>query len=336
METAQLNEALNRERRARCDAERRLEVVTRELTDANRSLVAANEELAGVMAELQSAQSKLVQSDKLACIGQLAAGVAHEVNNPVGYVSSNLNTLGEYVEDLLKYITACRDLVTACVNHDDTAPESARAVAELADAIDLNHVVEDIEVLLAESNEGLSRVRKIVGDLRDFAHVDGPDLGPCDLNALMDKTISVAWNELKYKADVVRAYGEIPMATCYAGRIGQVLLNLLVNAAQAIEQRGEIRIQTGVDGDDIWIDVTDTGCGMSAETMDHIFEPFFTTKEVGQGTGLGLHVAYQIMRSHDGAITVTSESGKGSRFRLQWPVAGPKEEGPIDDDANAR
>ncbi|MCB9854085.1 MAG: histidine kinase [Phycisphaerales bacterium] len=321
-EAIPLSEVLELERCARRDAERRLD--------------AANADLASALAELQSAQSKLVHSDKLACIGQLAAGVAHEVNNPVGYVSSNLNTLGEYVADLLRYINACRTLVIDCANEGRTIVESARNVETLADAIDLDNVVGDIEALLAESNEGLSRVRKIVGDLRDFAHVDGPDLALHDINQLIDKAISVAWNELKYKADIVKEYADLPPVACFAGRIGQVLLNLLVNAAQAIVDRGEIRIRTGQDGHDVWVDVSDTGCGMAPSTIERIFEPFFTTKDVGQGTGLGLHMAYQIMRSHDGEIRVHSEVGMGTTFRLQWPISGPTEGNKVDDDANAR
>lgn len=325
-----------RERQARLDAERRLETTRSELLDANRDLTAANEELAHALAELKNAQSKLVQSEKLACIGQLAAGVAHEVNNPVGYVSSNLNTLGEYVADLLTFVSAARLLVHRSIHEGPATHEAALEIERLAEVLDLDHIVEDVEALLSESGEGLLRVRKIVGDLRDFSHVDGPDAKSHDINELIDKSVNVAWNELKYKTEVVKDYGELPPVVCYAGRLGQVFLNLLVNAAQAIEERGVIRIRTMQEGPDVVVEVSDDGCGMPPDVVERIFEPFFTTKDVGQGTGLGLHVAYQIMQTHAGSISVRSAAGEGTTFRLQWPIALPLEGTIHDDDSNAR
>ena len=189
----------------------------------------------------------------------------------------------------------------------------------------IDYVMSDIGDLIAESVEGTQRVRRIVADLRDFSHVDTPDVDIEDINRLLDKTVNVAWNELKYKTQVVRKYGDIPAIPCYGGKLGQVFLNLLVNAAQAIEQRGTITLRTGRDDGHIWIEVADTGCGIAPENLDRIFDPFFTTKETGKGTGMGLHLAYRIIQAHGGRIGAESTVGQGTTFRVELPVTGPPE-----------
>ncbi len=297
----------------------------------NRALEAANEQAEQAVEELKQTQRQLLQADKMASIGQLAAGVAHEINNPIGFVSSNLNSLGQYVEDLKCVLAAYDNLLREC-QEPRRDREGACGLATKAEEVqrvredkDIDYIVSDLANLIEESVEGTQRVRQIVADLRDFSHVDNADVVEEEINELLNKTINVAWNELKYKTEVVREYGEIPPIPCYGGKLGQVFLNLLVNAAQAIEERGTITVRTGRDRDRIWIEVADTGRGIPRENLDRIFDPFFTTKDVGKGTGLGLHLAYNIIHAHGGFIECKSTVGEGTTFRIELPVSGPPE-----------
>ena len=264
-------------------------------------------ELAGKVHELEETQSQLLQSEKMAAIGQLAAGVAHEINNPIGFVNSNLGTLKTYTGQLL-----------------DLAERSRKGEAGEADfiAADFDYLKTDIDDLLRESRDGLERVKKIVADLKDFSHVDKSEWQEADLNAGIESTLNVVWNELKYKAEVVREFGELPKLPCVAAQINQVVMNLLVNAAHAIEQRGTITVRTGCDASTAWIEVSDTGRGMAPAVLQRIFEPFYTTKPVGKGTALGLSLSYDIIKKHGGRIDVSSEVGVGTTFRVSLPLHG--------------
>jgi hemerythrin-like metal-binding protein len=291
------------------DLEEHVAVRTRELDAAYARLAADNQELTGLLARVEETQGQLLQSEKMASIGQLAAGVAHEINNPIGFVNSNLGTLGRYVDDLLRLADAAAD------------SPGAQAVAG---EIDLPFLREDLQALLGESRDGLERVRKIVANLKDFSHVDqAAEFVMADLVAGLESTIGVAAHELKYKTELVRKLQPLPLVRCIPAQINQVFLNLLVNAAQAIPEHGVITLASGQENDQVWIEVSDTGVGMDEVTRKRIFEPFFTTKPVGTGTGLGLSICYDILRTHGGSFDVDSTVGKGTCFRLWLPVAGP-------------
>jgi two-component system NtrC family sensor kinase len=293
---------------------------TSQLTTANRELAAEREELKALLKKVENAQNQLLQSEKMAAIGQLAAGVAHEINNPIGFVNSNLGTLNNYVEKLLQVIDAYEQCEATAA---DVPREKLAAVKAAAD---LDFLREDIRALLAESQEGLGRVKKIVQDLKEFSHVDEAEWQEASINDGIESTLNVVWAELKYKAEVVREYGQLPPVRCIAAQVNQVFMNLLVNAAQAIDGRGTISVRTGTEGDRVWVEIADTGKGMPPEVKKRIFEPFYTTKPIGKGTGLGLSLSYDIIaKRHCGSFDVDSTPGKGTTIRVWLPIAGPKE-----------
>ncbi|WP_368641508.1 ATP-binding protein [Castellaniella ginsengisoli] len=271
----------------------------------------ARNEQRRLLMEIERANENLIQSEKLAGIGQLAAGVAHEINNPAGYVFSNLRTLASYVTDLLKIIDA--------VDESQTLEDIKR----LKNTLDYTDIRDDVEALIRESGEGIDRIKKIISALQDFCHIDAEEFSLHDLHACLDTTLSVASSEIKYKATVVKEYADLPRIECNASQINQVILNLVVNAAQAIDQEGIITIRTGQEKSDVWFEVQDTGKGIPPELLTRVFEPFFTTKPVGQGTGLGLALSYKIVQKHHGRLEVFSEPGQGTRIRAWFPIAQP-------------
>ena len=264
-------------------------------------------------AQLAQAQRHLLQSDKLAAIGQLAAGVAHEINNPIGFVSSNMGSLERYVKDILEVL----DFYAGLAGEDEKA---LAAVQELKQQKNFDYLRGDIQQLIAESQDGLQRVRKIVQDLKTFARVDEANWQWADLRAGLETTLNMVWNELKYHCTVHKDYGDLPEVWCLPSQLNQVFMNLLVNAGQAIAGKGEITIRTGQRGEEVFVAVSDSGSGISPENQGKLFEPFFTTKPVGKGTGLGLSLAFSIVQRHGGRIEVDSEVGKGSTFTVWLPV----------------
>jgi two-component system NtrC family sensor kinase len=290
------------------------EKITGNLQHLNDALRREKAEQLVLIGKLEQAQGQLLQSEKMASIGQLAAGVAHEINNPIGFVNSNLGTLKNYVERLLALVNAYE----ACEAEHPIHSEPLIAAKQVAE---LDFLRQDIVALLAESSDGLERVKKIVQDLKDFSRVDSSQKWEwTDLHKGLDSTLNVVNNEIKYKADVVKEYGNLPAIECLSGQINQVFMNLLVNAAHAIHERGTITLRTGTADDGVWVEVADTGCGIAPENLQRIFEPFFTTKAVGKGTGLGLSLSYGIVRKHGGSIDVRSEPGAGTIFRVTLPV----------------
>lgn len=263
--------------------------------------------------KLEEAQSQLLQSEKMAAIGQLAAGVAHEINNPIGFVSSNFGTLEGYLKTLF-------EIIEAGTGHSGEMAAGGR-MQRLMEEKEYGYIKSDIGQLLSESRDGLNRMRKIVQDLKTFSHVGQVEWQWADLHAGLDSTLNIVWNELKYKCKVVKEYGDLPPVWCLPSQLNQVFMNLLVNAAQAIETRGEVTIRTGRLGDaEVWVEVADTGKGIPKDSLERIFEPFFTTKPVGKGTGLGLSLSLNIVLKHKGRFEVASEVGKGSIFRVILPV----------------
>ncbi len=274
------------------------------------------EEQSALIEQLKMAQAQLMQSEKLASIGQLAAGVAHEINNPIGFVNANLNTLGNYVATLLEGIKLYQ-----CVTNGSLPSSVAQSEMQaFEERADLQFLSEDVTELLAESNEGLQRVKNIVQSLKDFSRTGESNWQMADLHRGLDSTLNIANNELKYKVTIIKQYGELPMIKCLASELNQVFMNLLVNAAQAIQDRGSVTIRTERCGQRVAVSISDTGHGIAPEHINRIFEPFFTTKPVGSGTGLGLSLSYGIIKKHGGDIHVSSETGKGTTFRIELPI----------------
>jgi signal transduction histidine kinase len=301
-------------RKSRDELEDKVIERTADLQTANASLLLEKTHQEELIRKLAEAHNQLLQSEKMASIGQLAAGVAHEINNPIGFVNSNLGTLKLYTTNLLRALSVYEE------NEGELTDETREVMTKLKREIDLVYLRKDVDNLLSESMEGMQRVKRIVQDLKNFSHVDDAGLLLTDLEQGLDSTLNMVWNELKYKAEVVKEYGGIPKILCMPAQLNQVFLNLLTNAGQAIENHGRITIRTGQEGQNVWVEVEDTGKGIKHENMERIFDPFFTTKPVGSGTGLGLSVSYSIVQKHSGRIEVKSEVGKGTTMRIWLPL----------------
>jgi two-component system, NtrC family, sensor kinase len=276
--------------------------------------------------------AQLLQSDKMASIGQLAAGVAHEINNPTGFINSNLSTLQGYGKDIFPLFVEYKKLLEDLkLPNKETTPRRSsdkriERILEMEKDIDIDFLLDDIPKLISECIEGTKRIKQIVLDLKDFAHPGESELKDSDLNKNLESTLNVVWNEIKYKAVVKKDYGDLPLVRCYPQQLNQVFMNILVNAAQSIKKEGVIKIITRVENEYVKITISDTGCGIPPENIPKVFNPFFTTKEVGKGTGLGLNVAYNIVKKHNGSIDVKSKLGEGTSFVISIPVKGIDED----------
>ncbi|HEX6592885.1 MAG TPA: ATP-binding protein [Moraxellaceae bacterium] len=279
-------------------------------------------ELSQAYTKLKSSQAQLVQSEKMASLGQMVAGVAHEINTPLGYVKNNVELMREFSGQLRELLTANAALVDALLDPQGSDVDVARCLAAIEDLrslVDTELLFADMETLFGDTGFGLSQISELVLGLKDFsrldqAHADNVSLNDCVANALL-----IARNALKTRIEVIRQLGDIPRIACAPSQINQVLLNLITNGAQAIEGDGKILIKTWADETSVYVSVQDSGRGMPPEVMQKIFDPFFTTKPVGEGTGLGLSISWQIIQQHGGRIRVASEPGRGTRFVIVLP-----------------
>jgi PAS domain S-box-containing protein len=292
----------------------------------------AYQKLEGAHRDLQEMQSRLVQQEKLASIGQLAAGVAHEMNTPVGFVASNFETLEGYVQKIRNLLAKYDEFTGQMETLGDPRLRSmVDGIGRFRDDMRIDFILQDIQGLFDESREGLERVTSIVQNLRDFSRIDQPgSRDEYDLNKGIEATLVVARNEIKYDAEVETELSEVPLIFCHSGQINQVLLNILVNAAQAIrsqgrEDRGTITIRTYASDGEVVCEIADDGPGIAPEHLSKVFDPFFTTKPPGKGTGLGLSVSYDIIvHKHNGTLLVESTVGQGAKFTIRLPL-GTKE-----------
>ena len=291
-----------------------LEQLVEQRTEA---LTLASQALQQEIDERKQLQSQLIQSEKLASLGQMAAGVAHEINNPVGFVTSNLGTLESDFKQLQRMLDAYQQAEAALAPGDCLEQLSA-----LRNELDLDFLKEDIPILIRESKDGIGRVTQIVKDLKNFSRVDNDEQWQwANLQQGIDSTLNIVASELKHKADVIKHYQPLPEIECLASQINQVVMNLVINAAQAMgPERGTITLSNGVEGDRVWLEVADNGCGIAPHSLQKIFDPFFTTKPVGEGTGLGLSLSYGIVKKHHGDISVSSEVGRRTTFRVVLPI----------------
>ena len=289
-----------------------------------------NKKLEDTIKQLETTQAQMVQSEKMASIGQLAAGVAHEINNPTGFVSSNLKTLGDYSSDMIQVIMKYQRLRDDLLNTKPDEPLSAEIIsfvgeiASFEKEVDVDFMLSDTTALIGDCREGTERIKKIVMDLKDFAHPGNDQLQLIDVNAGLASTLNVVQNEIKYKAEVERSYGDLPAVYAYPQQLNQVFMNILVNAAQAIEKEGTISIVSRAENGFVEVAISDDGCGIAPENIKKIFDPFFTTKEVGKGTGLGMHIVYNIVQKHSGTVSVQSCVGKGTTFTVRIPIEPDK------------
>ncbi|MFA7384221.1 MAG: ATP-binding protein [Desulfurivibrionaceae bacterium] len=319
VEIAQRHNAEMELKKLNDDLETRVARRTMSLEKLNRDLETNRAALDQACQDLREKHSTILHQEKMACIGQLAAGVAHDINNPMGFISNNLTELSGYSDTLFRFIIFLESVLREKCDNE----EAKAAVAALRNQLQIDTVMNDMGEMIDESLEGSDRVSRIVKNLRNFSRIDDQDYSMADVNECLESTINIVWNELKYKAKVVRDYGDIPQIPCYPGQLNQVFMNLLLNAAQAIEHYGTITVRTWVSAvGAIVISISDTGTGIAAEHLTKIFEPFFTTKEIGKGTGLGLSITYDIIKQHHGEISVDSELGTGTTFTVTLPLAG--------------
>jgi signal transduction histidine kinase len=276
-------------------------------------------------------RAHVLQTEKMASIGQLAAGVAHEINNPMGFIHANLFQMTEYVADLRQIWSRAEVLLKAVGGDDPEAIQvAAGELSETASELDVGFLLQDLAKAIRESQEGSERIRHIVQDLRDFSHQDTGERVLADLNQCLDSTATIVWPMMKHVVVLSKTYGEIPPVPCYPMQLKQVFMNLLVNAYQAIEDAvaarshpneiGTVTLTTAPHDGGVLIEISDTGTGIAPDHLDRIFDPFFTTKKVGAGTGLGLSTSFNIVRRHGGTMRVESELGRGTTFRIQLPL----------------
>jgi len=288
-----------------------------ERQDAQKRLEKNYQQLKSAHDNLKSTQSQLVHSEKMACLGQLAAGVAHEINNPVGFVLSNVETLTEYIEVLVGLLGS----------YESIAGGDSDKISQLKKDQDVDYILEDIDQVMVDSKSGLIRVKDIVNNLKSFARADDGEKKSVNVNECLTSTLKVVWNELKYHVKVKTDFQEdVPNVCAMAGELSQVFMNLLVNAGHAIKDQGEVEIKTFSRDQHVFVEIKDNGCGIPLDIQSKIFDPFFTTKPVDRGTGLGLSISYGIIQGCGGSIAIDSSPGNGASFLIALPCVTDVEE----------
>ncbi|MDM8522267.1 ATP-binding protein [Desulfococcaceae bacterium HSG8] len=303
--------------------EREKELLTSKLEKANMELDDMNKNLRH---KVEEQTTRLIQSEKMASLGVLAAGVAHEINNPISFIRGNMSAIKKYSMRMAALFEKYNQLEACLISgKKDSIKTLIQEIGGLKSEHKIDFILEDMVDLAEESLEGTTRVHDIVQDLKIFSRVDEADFKNIDLNETLDATLNILRNELKYKAEIIKDYGDIPGIKCFPRKISQVFMNILMNAAQSIEESGTIRIATRYMEDDerVEISISDTGRGIPREIISKIFDPFFTTKPEGQGTGLGLSLSFDIVRAHSGEIRIETEEGKGSTFIIMLPFNTP-------------
>jgi len=294
--------------------------------EQNRFLLEKNRELEEALRRLHETQGQLIQSEKLASLGQLVAGVAHELNNPISFVYSNMARLLEYVEDIRTVFTRYRQALNGLRQGQPPSEEELQRLAELESATDIDFILEDLQALAHESREGAVRVQSVVLDLRNFSRLDGGEVQNVDLVSGIENTLNLLRPELKHRINLELDLKPLPPIRGNAAQLNQVVMNLLMNAAQAIEGEGTIRIATAPTSAGVRLTISDTGCGIAQEHLNKIFDPFFTTRrdrrEVERGTGLGLSIVHSIVERHAGTVQAESTLGKGTTLTIDLPLVG--------------
>jgi signal transduction histidine kinase len=285
--------------------EQKVQERTREYLDATKELQRAYK-------KLQATQAQLVHSEKMTSLGQLVAGVAHELNNPIGFIYSNMKPLTSYVDNIVRLLEFYQKV--------DLNAEDKEKVEQYLKENDFEFLLEDMEDLIADIREGAERAQKIVRDLRNFSRLDEAEYKEVDIHQGLESTMNLLVNKYKHRINVHRDYADLPLINCYASQLNQVWMNLLVNAAQAIEEEGDVWISTSIEDNHVVVEIKDNGVGIKPEVKEKIFDPFFTTKPVGEGTGLGLSITHSIINKHNGSIEIESEVGKGTIFRVKLPM----------------
>lgn len=318
------------------DSYRSLDRANAQLQQANLQLeekvAERTRHLERTLEELKASQTQLIQSEKMASLGQMVAGVTHEINTPLGYVRSNNDIVAESLSEMEALLHAYRETLALLNTPDADLDEAARAMQELEALqaeVDPETLAGELRQLLGDSRHGLGQISELVGDLKDFSRLDRSRSESVNLNTGLDSALKICRNMLKDRIQVVRHYGALPAVECAPSQINQVFLNLISNAAQAIDGEGRITLHTRHERDRVVVRIRDTGCGMDAEARERIFDPFYTTKPVGEGTGLGLAICYRIVSEHGGRIVVASARGKGTEFAVVLPVRQSAADGPM-------
>ncbi len=295
--------------------------IFQELNVLTKKISTQRDELQDAYSQLRDVKALAFQQEKMTSIGQLAGGVAHEINSPLGFISSNLGTLGKYLGRIREFIEVQTDCLVEC-----GIPQLRERVEECSTRLKIRHILADSGQLISESRTGAERVHKIIRELIQFAGADGDTPTNADINNCLDQTIIMVRNCLTPSMKIRRNFGVIPPTLCYPQQLNQLFMNLLTNAIHALGDGGEITVTTLLEDETICAQIADTGCGIPETNLPRIFDPFFTTREVGKGTGLGLSLAYDIVKKHRGEILVTSREGAGSTFTVKLPVGGISDE----------